>query len=227
MATLARYLGIEPFTLGVATAVVSVSPMLVRFLQRLLPILRQAGKASGGKVLIFDVNETMLDLLGGLGPVMEKVVGRQGAYEEFFRQLILMTHVLTITGGYKNFAELAPTAFAQVVANAGVTGAKAEVDASGWEKVKAAMGQLEAHPDVAAGLDAMKRQGWQLIAFSNSNQALVSSQLKRAGLLAKFDAVLSVESVRAFKPKASCYHFALKQAGVGAEEAIMVATHDW
>ena len=86
---------------------------------------------------------------------MEKVVGRQGAYEEFFRQLILLSHVLTTTGSYRNFSELAPVAFAQVCSNSGVTGQKADVAPDAFDQVKAAMGKLVAHADVASGLDSM------------------------------------------------------------------------
>eukprot|EP00976_Prorocentrum_cordatum_P060243 1175817-Prorocentrum_minimum.AAC.7 len=179
------------------------------------------------KVCVFDVNETCLDYLAGLGPVMHSIFGRQGAYEEFFRQLILLTHVLTATGSYKDFATLVPVALAQVAENEGVDGNKRELPADALDKVKAAMGKIVAHKDVSEGLDKLRAQGWKLYAFSNSNQAAVDGQLKQAGLYSKFDGVLSVDAVQKFKPVPECYHYALKQAGVKAKEAVHVAAHDW
>eukprot|EP00440_Ansanella_granifera_P003740 gb/GFBE01004057.1/.p1 GENE.gb/GFBE01004057.1/~~gb/GFBE01004057.1/.p1 ORF type:complete len:236 (+),score=46.33 gb/GFBE01004057.1/:1-708(+) len=180
-----------------------------------------------GKVCIFDVNETMLDLLGTLSPVCKSLVGRDGAYEEWFRQLILMAHVLTISGSYKPFGSLAPIALEQVAANSGVTGKRMELPEDAWPQMKEAMGKLCAHEDVAPGLDALKAQGWQLVAFSNSDPAGLAAQLKNAGIFDKFDAVLSVDAVQKYKPHPDVYHYALKQVGVEAKDSVMVAAHDW
>jgi len=159
--------------------------------------------------------------------VMQSIFGRQGAYEEFFRQLILLTHVLTATGSYKDFATLVPVALSQVAANEGVEGKKVDLPGDALDKVKAAMAKIVAHKDVAEGLDKLRAQGWRLYAFSNSNQAAVDVQLKQAGLHSKFDGILSVDAVQKFKPVPECYNYALKQAGVKAKDAVHVATHDW
>ena len=134
---------------------------------------------------------------------------------------------LTLSGSYRSFSSLAPVALQQVEANTGLDGKKAELPPDAWEKMKDAMGKLTAHSDVAPGLDALKAQGWQLVAFSNSDLTGLTSQLRNAGIFDKFDEVLSVDAVQKYKPHPDVYHYALKQAGVEAKDAVMVAAHDW
>lgn len=81
--------------------------------------------------------------------------------------------------------------------------------------------------EARASLDELAQQGWRLIALTNSGQGAVDAQLHASGLHQRFEAVLSVDSVRAFKPAAAPYRLALATASVDASDAIMVAAHDW
>ena len=51
--------------------------------------------------------------------------------------------------------------------------------------------------------------------------------LKNANLSQYFDANLSIESVGVFKPHLKTYQWAIKDLGVNADEALMVAAHGW
>jgi 2-haloacid dehalogenase len=50
-------------------------------------------------VLIFDVNETLLDL-DALAPHFERIFGRSSVLREWFAQLILYSAAITLTGDY-------------------------------------------------------------------------------------------------------------------------------
>eukprot|EP00959_Pyramimonas_sp_CCMP1952_P315856 6610936-Pyramimonas_sp.AAC.1 len=138
-----------------------------------------------------------------------------------------MMVVLTGTGSYRDISTLGPVALETMSANEGIDGFVKEIPEDSWELVKMGLATTSAHKDVAAGLDRLKAQGWRLVAYGNSNRATLVSQLTYAGILKKFDAVLSVNSVRAFKPAPVSYRFVLKQEGLEPEEAVMVSTHDW
>ena len=184
-------------------------------------MLRQAVQKMP-KIAVFDVNETTLNLPGKIAPVIEELIGRSGAYETWFGQVIQFSMTLTAAGKYHDFGKLAPSALDWVAGAEGVT-----LPPDAWDRVRTAMGQLEAHEEVAAGLDKLTSNGWRLIAFSNSGQASVDSQLTAAGIHDKFESVLSVEAVQQFKPAPATYQHVLQSLDVAPEETIMVACHDW
>lgn len=172
-------------------------------------------------VAIFDMNETTLDL----APVRDAVDGvlqREGAFGMWFGRLLQTSMAITATGRYDGFGALGKAALESVAQSYG-----ADLPSDGWDRVGAAMAGIAPYPDVIAGLDSLKAAGWRLIALTNSAPASVDAQVANAGLQERFEAVLSVESVAAFKPAAAPYRHALDVAGVDAGEAVMVAAHDW
>lgn len=172
-------------------------------------------------VAIFDINETTLDL-GPVREIIDELLGRSGASTAWFGRLLQTSMAVTATGGYRGFGELAPMALEATALAEGV-----DLPADAWGRVAPVMGTLPAHPDVAEGLERLAERGWRSIALTNSAQAAVDGQLKNAGLYDRFELVLSVEAVRAFKPVAAPYRYALERAAVGPGDAVMVACHDW
>jgi 2-haloacid dehalogenase len=62
---------------------------------------------NGGKpsVLIFDVNETLIDV-ESMNPLFKHVFGDESVLREWFGQLILYSMTLTLSGLYKDFFSL-------------------------------------------------------------------------------------------------------------------------
>jgi hypothetical protein len=57
-------------------------------------------------LLVFDVNETLLDI-EALAPHFQRIYGDAGVLREWFAQLILYSEAITLTGNYVPFGELA------------------------------------------------------------------------------------------------------------------------
>lgn len=187
---------------------------------------RTVVNTSMASVAIFDINETTLDL-APVRAAVDQVLGRDDGFGAWFGRLLQTSMAMTATGNYQDFGVLAKAALGSVAQSFQV-----DLDTDpgldkAWEPVGAAMGALQAHPDVADGLSAMAAAGWRLIALTNSAQGSVDAQLGHVGLHDRFESVLSVDSVRAFKPAAAPYRMALATAGVEADQAVMVASHDW
>lgn len=172
-------------------------------------------------VAVFDINETTLDL-SPVRDVVDDVLGRSGGFGSWFGRLLQTSMAVTATGRFHDFGVLARAALDSVAQSDG----RPLPDAA-WDRVGQAMAGLAPHPDVVAGLDALAAQGWRLLALTNSAQASVDAQLAGVGLHSRFEAVLSVDGVRAFKPAAAPYRLALTTAGVQPADAVMVAAHDW
>jgi hypothetical protein len=72
-----------------------------------------------GRVQVFDVNETLLDL-AGLDPHFERVLGDAGMRRAWFTQMLQSALVATITGAYRPFGEIGLAALAMTAEQAGV-----------------------------------------------------------------------------------------------------------
>jgi 2-haloacid dehalogenase len=89
------------------------------------------------------------------------------------------------------------------------------------------MWELPAHPEVDGALAQLLSAGFPLATLSNSSSDMVRTQLEHAGLLDRFDVLLSVEEVRRYKPAPEPYLMAAERLAVAPSELRMVAAHDW
>ena len=72
-----------------------------------------------GRVQVFDVNETLLDL-AGLDPHFQRVFGDAGMRRVWFAQMIQSALVATVTGAYRPFGEIGLAALTMTAEQAGV-----------------------------------------------------------------------------------------------------------
>lgn len=82
-------------------------------------------------------------------------------------------------------------------------------------------------PDVPAGLDRLAAQGHRLAVLTNSARQTAERHLRVAGLRERFERVIGVDEIGAYKPDARTYAHALEQLGVTAGDTWLVAAHDW
>ena len=66
---------------------------------------------------------------------------------------------------------------------------------------------LRPFPDVVPGIEALKREGRVLVAFSNGVEATARTLLERAGVLPHLDGVISVDDLKTFKPDPEVYRY--------------------
>ena len=72
-----------------------------------------------GRVCVFDVNETLLDL-GALDPHFERAFGEVGVRRAWFLQLLQSALVATVTGAYSDFGTAGAAALQMVAEREGV-----------------------------------------------------------------------------------------------------------
>lgn len=175
------------------------------------------------KVIIFDVNETLLDLESMRQSVGAAIGGRDDLLPLWFSTMLHHSLVVSATGEYDSFGNIGVAALQMVAEINGIEITKEEAKSA----ILTPLRSLPAHPDVAQGLAKLKAQGYKLVTLTNSSLKGVQLQLKNAKLSQYFDANLSIESVGVFKPHLSTYQWAVKDLGVNANEALMVAAHGW
>ncbi len=175
------------------------------------------------KVIIFDVNETLLDLEAMRSSVGEALGGRDDLLPYWFSTMLYYSLVDTLNGEYRDFAEVGAGALIMVAEGEGIELTFEEAKAA----ITGPITSLPPHKDVKPGLTALKDQGFRLVSLTNSSNAGVAKQFENAGLTAYFERRMSVEDVKAFKPAPVTYNWALAELGVEPEEALMVAAHAW
>jgi len=90
------------------------------------------------------------------------------------------------------------------------------------ERLVFAWHRLDPWPDAAAGLELLRRS-YVVATLSNGNVSLLVDLIRHAGL--RFDAVLSAEVARSYKPAPAVYSMALDLLDLRPEQALMVAAH--
>lgn len=173
------------------------------------------------KLIVFDVNETLLDLKA-LDPHFEQIFGDASVRTSWFSQVLRNSLVATITGQYDDFGKIAGTALDMTAQLHGVT--------LGDEERSAILGKIRSlppHPDVNSGLEKLKTAGFRLFTLTNSPPRVVEAQLQNAGLTDFFEKSFSVDAIKKFKPNAEVYGMTAKELGVNADQIRLVAAHDW
>lgn len=93
--------------------------------------------------------------------------------------------------------------------------------------VLAHFARLPPHADTVKAYRALADAGVRIIALSNGAAAGTRALLEGAGIAALVETVLSVEGIKAFKPRKEVYRFAAREAGLKPESMAMIATHAW
>ena len=174
-----------------------------------------------GRVQVFDVNETLLDL-AAMDPHFERIFGDAGVRVDWFAQMIQSALVATVTGAYRPFGAHAMAALEMTAERAGV-----ELADDDKQAVAAQLRQLPAHPEVAGALRRLREAGLRLASLTNSTEEVARAQLEHAGLVDTFELVLSADTVGRLKPAPEPYRMAAQRLGVGVAEVRLIAAHAW
>lgn len=175
------------------------------------------------KVLFFDVNETLLDLTVMKKQVGEALGGRVDLLSLWFTTMLQYSLVTTASGQYKPFGHIGAAALQMVAANIDLIISEDEAR----KIVSESMGNLPPHPDVKEALIHLKKEGYTLVAFTNSSKEGLKKQFESAGLTTYFDELLSVEETGKFKPFTDTYAWGAHKMGIRPEECMLIAAHGW
>ncbi|HKO16652.1 MAG TPA: haloacid dehalogenase type II [Gemmatimonadaceae bacterium] len=175
-------------------------------------------------VIVFDLNETLLDM-SGLDPAFARIFERPDGSElrkKWFKQVLELFLTATITGKYRSFDNLTDDALQMLAAQQG-----RRAGAEDRARLEKSVAELTAYPDVRPGLERLKHAGFTVATLTNSGNKSATMHLEHAGLRELFDEILSVEAVERYKPAREAYEYAAKALKVDVGDIILVAAHDW
>ncbi|MFD2513035.1 haloacid dehalogenase type II [Pontibacter locisalis] len=172
-------------------------------------------------VLLFDVNETLLDL-SHMQKAVNQAFDNELAFKLWFSHLLEYALVENSTDTYHDFSEVGKAAMQMV--------AKIISKDVSEEKQKELVGMVketQPHPDVIPGLKKLKEAGFRMATLTNSPAKSSIPHLEKVELKEYFEETFSVDSVKKFKPHRSPYQYAANQLGVKISDMMMVAAHGW
>lgn len=183
--------------------------------------MQNSSSSNKPRLLIFDVNETLLDL-SGMKARMNEVFAHAFAFTQWFSLMLQYSLVDNVTGQYHNFGEIGKAAFQ-------MTEQMLEKNVSERERdeILQMIRQLPPHPDVEEGLSMLQKAGYRMVTLTNSTGEVVKQQMESAGLTKYFETLLSIDPMRKYKPALETYREATKKLGVRPEEAMLIAAHGW
>jgi len=171
---------------------------------------------------VFDAYGTLFDVHAAIA----RYRGPAGAEAENFSQIWRMkqleyTWTLTLAGHYVDFWTLTGRALDYALARV------PSINRSLRAPLLEAYLKLDVFPDVLSTLTDLKARGGRLAILSNGSPDMLASTVEAAGLRPLLDAVLSVDVVRAYKPRAEVYALATKHFGVRPQDIAFASSNRW
>ena len=183
-------------------------------------------RAAGVKALFFDVFGTLVDWRSGVAGAAQAILKPQGialdwiAFADAWRDQYqpAMEAVRSGTVPYTKLDVLHRRTLQKILPLFGLEG----LQETELDRLTMAWHQLDAWPDVQAGLARLRRR-YLIAPVSNGNTSLMCDLARRNDL--RWDAILGADHARAFKPMSEVYLAAADAFNLLPGQCLMCAAH--
>jgi 2-haloacid dehalogenase len=173
-------------------------------------------------VFVFDAYGTLFDFNAAIGRHRAAAGPDAERFSELWRAKQLeYTWTSTLAGRYTDFWTLTQRALEHTFVRVPSVGRGLR------DVLLAAYLRLDAFPDAHSVLAGLKRRGARTAILSNGSPAMLASAIEAAGIGGDLDAVLSVDTVRMFKPRPEVYALATARFAVRPADVAFVSSNRW
>jgi 2-haloacid dehalogenase len=172
--------------------------------------------------LAFDMYGTLCDPQAVTQRLASYVSEAEQVAQVWRRKQLEYTFMVSMMGQYENFWQLTRRALDYALESAGVTLSEADI-----EHIMDAYHHLELFPDTKEGLQRMHDAGFRMIVLSNGSPDMLRDLAENTGIASYFEALVSVDQVRVFKPSPRVYQLAAEHFGCGIGEVWMVSSNSF
>jgi len=173
------------------------------------------------QIIVFDVNETLLDL-ETIRPTFDRLFADAGAMRLWFAHLITYSEALTLAGVYVPFGVLGGSVLRMLGATRGIG-----ITSDDTDELAQRFGSMPPHPEVPEALRRLREDGFRLFTLTDNPLEISEGQLQRGGILDLFERRFSVEGVGRHKPAPEAYASVSIALDVAPEDICLVACHVW
>jgi 2-haloacid dehalogenase len=173
-------------------------------------------------IFVFDAYGTLFDVHAAIGRFRGQAGPDAERMSEIWRlKQLEYTWTLTLAGHYADFWTLTERALDFALERVPT------VDKALKPKLLAAYCGLEAFPDARAALRALKAKGHKTGILSNGSPNMLKGAVEAAGIGGDLDAVLSVDTVKMFKPRPEVYGLVTSHYQCKPSEVTFVSSNRW
>jgi 2-haloacid dehalogenase len=174
------------------------------------------------RAVVFDAYGTLLDIHAAVARHGGRLGAQAAAVSAAWRAKQLeYTWILSATGDYEPFDSITDRALGTALAQHGIADAALRAD------LLAAYRRLDAFPDAAPALAALRDAGMATAILSNGEPAMLDEAISAAGLETLLDAVLSVHPLRRYKPAREVYELVTARFACQPHEVAFVSGNAW
>src|SRR3984885_1806217 len=172
-------------------------------------------------LIVFDVNETLLDLQT-MEPTFQRIFGEKRAMRLWFANLIMYSAALTVAGCYVSFTDIGSAVMKMLADTQGI-----KINDADKEELKEKFSTMPPHRDVPAALRRLRDAGFRLFTLTDNLFEVQTLQLEHGGIVDLFERRFSADGVKHHKPSPQAYAYVEKELGVQPSQLCLIACHTW
>jgi 2-haloacid dehalogenase len=172
-------------------------------------------------LIVFDVNETLLDLQT-MEPVFERVFGERQAMRLWFANFIMYSAALTVAGCYVPFTDIGAAVMKMLADTRGI-----KIDDADKHELADKFSTMPPYPEVPAALRRLRDAGFRLFTLTDNLLEVQTHQLTQGGIVDLFERRFSADGAKHHKPARQAYAYFEREMGVEPSQVCMIACHTW
>jgi 2-haloacid dehalogenase len=172
-------------------------------------------------LIVFDVNETLLDL-DTMEPTFQRIFGDKAAMRLWFADLILYSAALTVAGSYVPFTDVGSAVMKMLADTRGI-----KISDKDKKELTEKFSTMPPHPEVPAALRKLRGAGFRLFTLTDNLLEVQTRQLEHGGIVDLFERRFSADGVKHHKPSRQAYGYVERELGAQPSELCLIACHTW
>ena len=172
-------------------------------------------------LIVFDVNETLLDL-ETMEPIFRRIFGDRSAMRLWFDDMILYSAALTVAGCYVPFTEIGAAVMKMLADTRGI-----RIRDADRKELTDRFSTMPPHPEVPAALRKLRDAGFRLFTLTDNLLEVQTRQLEHGGIVDLFERRFSADGVKHHKPSREAYGHVEQELGAKPSQLCLIACHTW
>ncbi|HXL71557.1 MAG TPA: haloacid dehalogenase type II [Rhizomicrobium sp.] len=172
-------------------------------------------------LIVFDVNETLLDL-DSMAPIFERIFGERLAVRLWFDDLIIYSQALTLANVYIPFTDIGAAALKMLADTRGI-----KITEADKKELTEKFSSMPPHKEVPGALRKLRAAGFRLFVLTDNLLEIQGKQLERGGIIDLFERRFSADGAQRHKPAQEAYAYAARELGMEPKDMFMIACHTW
>jgi len=172
-------------------------------------------------LIVFDVNETLLDLQT-MEPIFERIFGERQSMRLWFANFIMYSAALTVAGCYVPFTGIGAAVMKMLADTRGI-----KIDDTDNKELTEKFSAMPPHPEVPAALRKLPDAGFRLFTLTDNLLEVQTCQLEHAGIVDLFERRFSADGVKHHKPSRQAYAYVERELGAEPSQFCLIACHTW